>query len=417
MRYSITILFALVALSLTSIAQPDSLFVRVRVITLSDTLQGFINRDINLERFIELKRNLRDKSSNRIGVDSIQNLRFRGMEFTRIAYQGESFLARVEAEGLVCIYTDFRSGSSFVGGGSFQSGYFVDRIDSYIRFDGLIYLIRSSTIRKLLDRAFIEDPDMADELMGLKYAQLIDTLPAFAREYNQRYADYLPGGQPIPLVHVDAQVTSQFGIYIPIAANYPLVYVTQRARDEMFNGSRGNFRFSVGIGFYYSLSAKARLYLDASYYTTSMHLDYSHQPSSEINQRVKEDATFGYIALNPKLEFSFEGFSTGFGVSFSVYNRYRSSYSVYAADGSFEYSGNESNPILIKDSKNVVSFSYYVLKTFKLRSLSVSPLISISIPATNTFDIGERYLDVDLQRYMQDGVMPFLVSMGGRVEF
>lgn len=415
MRYSLTLL-ACIILSLTSNAQIDSLFVRARVITPSDTLLGFINRDVNLERYVDFKRDLRDKSSIRIIADSIQNLRFSSMEFTRIAYQGESFLARVEAEGLVCIYTDFRSGSSFVGGGSFQSGYFVDRIDSYIRFDGLIYLIRSSTIRKLLDRAFFEDPDMADELMGLKYALLIDTLPAFAREYNQRYADFLPGGQPIPLIQIDTHESSQFGLYIPIAANYPLVYVTQRARDEMFNGSRGNFGFSLGVGFYYSLSAKARVYFDASYYTNAMHLDYNDPVSAEIERRVKEKATFTYIALNPKLEFSFEGFSTGFGISFSVYNRYRSSYSVYAADGSFEYSGNESNPILIKDSKNVVSFSYYVLKTFKLRSLSVSPLISISIPANNTFDIGERYLDVDLQRYMQDGVMPFLISFGTRIE-
>ncbi|MDX9848389.1 MAG: hypothetical protein RBT74_15510 [Tenuifilaceae bacterium] len=416
MRYSITILFALVALSLTSIAQPDSLFVRVRVITLSDTLQGFINRDINLERFIELKRNLRDKSSNRIGVDSIQNLRFRGMEFTRIAYQGESFLARVEAEGLVCIYTDFRSGSSFVGGGSFQSGYFVDRIERYIRFEGRVHQIRSATIRKLIDEAFTEDPDMADRLMGLKYTQLIDSLPAFAREYNHRYADFLPGGQPIPLIKIETDEISRLGFYIPIAASYPLVYVTQKAKDEMFNASRGHFGFSVGLGFYYSLSAKARVYFDASYYTTSMYLDYGYQPSSEINQRVKEDASFGYITLSPKLEFSFEGFSTGFGVSFSVYDRYRSSYSVFAADGSFEFSGNESNPLLIKDSKNVVSFSYYVLKTFKLGVLSVSPLISISIPANNTFDIGERYLDVELQRYMQEGVMPFQVSLGTRIE-
>ncbi len=417
MRYSITILFALVALSLTTTAQPDSLFVRTRIITASDTLQGFINRDVNLERFVEFKRDLRDKSSIRISADSIQSLRFSSMEFTRIEYQGESFLARIEAEGLVCIYTDFRSGSSFVGGGSFQSGYFVDRIDRYIRFEGRIYQIRSATIRNLIDKAFIEDPDMADRLMGFKYAQLIDTLPAFAREYNHRYADFLPGGQPIPLIQIETDELSRFGFYIPIAASFPLVYVTQKAKDEMFNASRGHFGFSVGVGFYYSLSAKARVYFDASYYTTSMHLDYSYQPSSEINQRVKEDASFGYIALNPKLEFSFEGFSTGFGVSFSVYNRYQSSYSVYAADGSFEFTGNESNPLLIKDSKNVVSFSYYVLKTFKLGALSVSPLICISIPANNTFDIGERYLDVELQRYMQEGVMPFQLSLGTRIEF
>lgn len=421
MTRKLILLLSCILLRTLSFAQSDSLFVRAQIITLSDTLKGYISRDFNLDRFVEFKYDSQMKDAIRINIDSISRMWFDKMEFTCVLFEGESFMVKVEAEGLVSIYTDYKSNlsGSFSGGGNFQGGYFVDRIVYYLRFDGRVYLIRSSNIGKLIDMAFGENPDMVDTMLALKYKDLVDSLPVFASEYNRKYAGLLPDGKLIPLVQQEANEISRFGFYLPLSVNYPLVYVTRRAREDMFNNSRGRLGFSIGAGFYYSLSAKARFYLDLNYAINSMHLDYTDQLSDlEAKLRVVENATFHYLTLNPKLEFGFESFSTGFGVTFSVYNNYKTSYKTYSNDGEVSSIGDERTPILVKDKKNIFSFNYFIAKTIKLKNtLKFSPIVSLSIPVNNSIDIGEKYVDEELHEYVQDGVMPFVISLGIRLEF